>query len=72
AEPVALPEIGTAWVRPRRSRWSRFVRWSRRNAEREFLVTAAPLCVLWAVALFTVLGWDGVKGVASALWSVVS
>lgn len=68
-ETTALPEIGTAWVRPRRSRWDRFVRWSRRNAEREFLVTAAPLVCLWAGALWVVLGNDGIAGLWSALFS---
>lgn len=68
-EPERLPEIGTAWVRPRRSRWQRFLRWSRRSGEREFLVTAAPLVCLWAVALWVVLGNDGIAGVWSALFS---
>lgn len=54
------------------SRWERFKRWSRANAEREFVTIAAPLVCIWSVALFTVLGWDGCKAVVSALWSVVS
>ncbi|MFD8175002.1 hypothetical protein [Streptomyces sp. NPDC059709] len=72
--PVALPEIGTAWVRPKHkaSRWERFKRWSRANAEREFVTIAAPLVGIWSVALFTVLGWDGVKGVVSAVASIFS
>ena len=39
---VPVEEIGTAWVRPRRkvSRWDRFKRWSRANAEREFVTIA--------------------------------
>ncbi|MBP2343803.1 hypothetical protein [Streptomyces virginiae] len=72
-------EIGVAWSRPkaaprthRRSRWSRFKRWTARSAEREFLVTATPLLLLWGGVLFTVLGWSGVKAVFAAVWSVVS
>lgn len=68
AAPVALPEPSwPARAHKRPSRWDRFKRWSRRNAEREFLTIAAPLCIFWAAALFTVLGWDGTK----AVWSVL-
>ncbi|MDW8804269.1 hypothetical protein P1P68_05555 [Streptomyces scabiei] len=72
----SLPEIGEAWSRPkpthRRSRWDRFKRWSRQTAEREFVTIALPLVGIWSVALFTVLGWDGCKAVASAVVSVFS
>lgn len=68
-EATPLPEIGTAWVRPRRPRWERFVRWSRRSAEREFVILALPLTAMWCVALGWVLGWDGVKAVCSVLFS---
>ncbi|MFI0143839.1 hypothetical protein [Streptomyces globisporus] len=73
-EPVvpASPEIGTAWSRRKPARWDRFKRWTRANAEREFVTIAAPLVGIWSVALFTVLGWDGVKGVASAVASIFS
>ncbi|MDX2833495.1 hypothetical protein [Streptomyces scabiei] len=71
-----LPEIGEAWSRPkpshRRSRWDRFKRWSRANAEREFVTIALPLVGIWSVALFVVLGWDGVKGVCAAFGSLFS
>lgn len=71
--PVALPEPSwPARAHKRPSRWERFKRWSRANAEREFVTIAAPLVGIWSVALFTVLGWDGCKAVASVLWSVVS
>lgn len=67
-----VPEIGTAWSRRKPTRWDRFKRWSRANAEREFVTIALPLVGIWSVALFTVLGWDGVKGVASAVASIFS
>ncbi|MGW5231797.1 hypothetical protein ACWEQU_05765 [Streptomyces nodosus] len=77
--PATASEIGTAWSRPKESasrrkpsRWDRFKKWSRANAEREFLTIAAPLMCMWATALFVVLGWDGVKGVASAVASIFS
>lgn len=71
--PVDLPEPSwPARAHKRPSRWERFKRWSRANAEREFVTIAAPLLAIWSVALFTVLGWDGCKAVASVLWSVVS
>lgn len=62
------PEIGTAWSRRKPTRWDRFKRWSRRNGEREFLVTAAPLVCMWGAALWVVLGNDGVAGLWSALF----
>lgn len=68
--PVAISG-GTANRRtPHRkaSRWERFKKWSRVTAEREFLTIAAPLCIFWAVALFTVLGWDGCKAVITTLF----
>lgn len=61
------PEIGTAWVRPRRSRWERFKTWSRANAEREFITIAAPMTCIWLVALGWVLGWDGMSALAGLL-----
>lgn len=71
-EPVPVAISGGAADRrtPHRkaSRWQRFKTWSRANAEREFLTIAAPLCIFWAAALFTVLGWDGVKAVCSVLF----
>ncbi|MGW5568487.1 hypothetical protein ACWEWD_34415 [Streptomyces tendae] len=68
--PVALPE--PSWAPSHRkpsapSRWSRFVRWSRRSADREFVTIATPLSLFWAVALWVVLGNDGV----AAVWSVL-
>ncbi|QKV96718.1 hypothetical protein HUT19_37640 [Streptomyces sp. NA02950] len=63
----AEPEIGEAWSRPKPSRWRRFVRWSRANAEREFFTIGAPLTCIWAVALGWVLGWDGMKAIAGLL-----
>lgn len=67
AEPVDLPEIGTAWSRRKPTRWDRFKTWTRRNAEREFVSIATPLCVFWCAALWVVLGNDGVAG----LWNLV-
>ncbi|UQA37501.1 hypothetical protein [Streptomyces sp. HNA39] len=66
----ALPEIGEAWSRPRRkpTRWDRFKRWSQANAEREFVTIAAPLVGIWSVALWVVLGNDGIAGLWSALF----
>ncbi|WP_333745906.1 hypothetical protein [Streptomyces sp. IBSBF 2950] len=65
----SLPEIGTAWSRPRRkpSRWERFKTWSRANAEREFITIAAPMTCIWLVALGWVLGWDGMSALAGLL-----
>ncbi|MDX3522051.1 hypothetical protein [Streptomyces scabiei] len=73
-ETAVSSEIGEAWSRPKHkaSRWERFKRWSRANAEREFVTIALPLVGIWSVALFTVLGWDGVKGLFAAVWSLVS
>ncbi|MXM65529.1 hypothetical protein GR925_19240 [Streptomyces sp. HUCO-GS316] len=62
-----LPEIGTAWSRPKPSRWERFKRWSRANAEREFVTIAAPMTCIWLVALGWVLGWDGMSALAGLL-----
>lgn len=71
--PVDLPEPSwPARAHKRPSRWERFKRWSRANAEREFVTIAAPLVGIWSAALFTVLGWDGVKAVCSAVVSVFS
>ena len=68
--PVALPVPSwPARAHKRPSRWERFKRWSRANAEREFVTVALPLVAIWSVALFAVLGVDGVKGVWSALFS---
>jgi hypothetical protein len=67
---LPAPSGGAADRRtPRRkpSRWRRFVRWSRANAEREFFTIAAPLTCIWAVALGWVLGWDGMKALAGLL-----
>ncbi|MFE3516668.1 hypothetical protein [Streptomyces sp. NPDC059166] len=72
AATTRAPEIGTAWTRRKPTRWDRFKRWSRVNAEREFVTIAAPLVGIWSAALFTVLGWDGVKAVCSAVVSVFS
>ncbi|MGW3640481.1 hypothetical protein [Streptomyces sp. NPDC005143] len=72
-EPVALP--APSWpVRAHRkaSRWSRLKRWTQANAEREFVSIALPLMGLWSVALWAVLGWDGVKGVCGAVASIFS
>lgn len=69
---VLVEEIGTAWSRRKPTRWDRFKRWSRANAEREFVTIALPLVGIWSVALFTVLGWDGCKAVVSAVGSIFS
>ncbi|WP_405925720.1 hypothetical protein [Streptomyces sp. NBC_00035] len=56
--------------RPRRkpSRWSRFKKWTRRSAEREFVALGVPICLFWAAALWASLGWDGVKTVCSLVF----
>jgi hypothetical protein len=66
AHGMGVPER-PARPRHRASRWDRFKRWSRRSAEREFVVLAVPITALWSVALWASLGWDGIKGVWSAL-----
>lgn len=71
AQSVGVPLPEPSWparAHRKASRWSRFKKWSRQTAEREFLTIAAPLCIFWSVALFTVLGWDGVKAVCSVLF----
>ncbi|MFD5625281.1 hypothetical protein [Streptomyces sp. NPDC127072] len=68
AAPVALPEPSwPARAHKRPSRWERFKRWSRANADREFVVLALPLTAMWGIALWAVLGWDGIKAVISTV-----
>ncbi|HSR50795.1 MAG TPA: hypothetical protein VLV83_08195 [Acidobacteriota bacterium] len=52
------------------SRWQRFKKWSRANAEREFVTVALPMLAIWSITVATVLGWDGVKGLFAAVWSL--
>ncbi|MDX3666964.1 hypothetical protein [Streptomyces europaeiscabiei] len=65
---VPLPEPAMpARARKGPSRWERFKRWSRANAEREFVTIGAPITCIWAVALGWVLGWDGMCALAGLL-----
>lgn len=68
--PAEAPKPHRAATRPRRkpSRWERLKRWSRVSADREFVTLAAPLVCIWGVALWAVLGWDGISTVCSALF----
>lgn len=69
-EPAGYPRSTPVAVsRPRRkpSRWERFKKWCRGNAEREFVTLAMPITCIWAVALGWVLGWDGMTALAGLL-----
>ncbi|WP_327747987.1 hypothetical protein [Streptomyces europaeiscabiei] len=57
----------TAHARRNPSRWSRFKRWTRVTAEREFVSLALPITCIWFVPLGWILGWDGMSALAGLL-----
>ncbi|GGZ01090.1 hypothetical protein GCM10010385_58300 [Streptomyces geysiriensis] len=69
-------EIGTAWSRPKPSRWERAIQryrdWRETSEMREFVSLAAPLVCVELFAVCWILGSDGCAAVAQALWSLVS